>query len=52
MNEEPLPIWEMLSEVDADRRLVGPGSLLYLLAVDNGHTFEEVFQLSDVLFDC
>ena len=22
------------------------------LAIDNGHTFEEIFQLDDVLFDC
>ena len=32
--------------------IVGPDRLLYPLAVDNRHTFEKVFQLYDVLFDC
>lgn len=47
---EWLLIWELLLEAEADSRLVEPGR--YSLAVDNGHTFEKVFQLSDVLFDC
>lgn len=42
----------MLSEADADGKSVEAGRLLYPLAVDNGHTFEEVFQLHDVLVDC
>lgn len=52
-DEEPfewLSSWELLSEAEADNRLVEPDH--FSLAVDNGHTFEEVFQLSDVLFDC
>ncbi|MDF0675308.1 MAG: hypothetical protein P0120_13360 [Nitrospira sp.] len=46
-----MPIWDLLSEADADRGSVGPGRLLSPLAVDNGHALEEVFQLYDVLFD-
>lgn len=45
-----VPIWELLSEADAGSRSIEPGR--YSLAVDNGHTLEKVFQLSDVLFDC
>ena len=45
VSERLLP--EPLSEADPDR-----GRLLYSLAVDNRHTFEKVFQLYDVLFDC
>lgn len=49
-----LPIWELLSEADGDGRPVGQDafSILYPLAIDDGHTFEEVFQLYDVLLDC
>lgn len=52
-DEEPfewLPIWKLLSEVEVDSSSVEPGR--FSLTVDNGHAFEEVFQLSDVLFDC
>lgn len=52
-DEEPfewLTIWKLLWEADAGSRSVETGR--YSLAVDNGHTLEEVFQLSDVLFDC
>ena len=44
-----LPIWELLSE--ANERSVGSVRLLYRLAVDNDHAFEEVFQPYDVSFD-
>ena len=43
---------ELLLEADAGGQSAGQANLLYPLAVDDGHTFEEVFQLDDVLFDC
>ena len=47
-----LPRWELRLRADAGRGLVGRGRLLYPLAIDHGHTFEEVLQLYDMLFDC
>jgi hypothetical protein len=43
---------DLLSGADTNRRSVEPGRVRYSLAVDNDHTFEEVFQLDDMLFDC
>jgi hypothetical protein len=43
---------DLLPGSDTDRRSVELGWVLYSLAVDNDHTFEEVFQLYDMLLDC
>jgi hypothetical protein len=42
---------KLLSEADVDGQRLDQADLLYPLAIDNGHTCEEVFQLDDVLFD-
>lgn len=42
---------KLLSEADTDGQRFDQTDLLYPLAIDDGHTCEEVFQLDDVLFD-
>jgi hypothetical protein len=45
-------MWELLSEADEICGSDEQGRVLYPLAVDNRHAFEEVFQLYNMLFDC